>query len=246
MEDYARRGYIAVGFDCRYHGVRALSGSPEGLPPGSDARDVYQDELLRAFLGEVDDKPFLMDNAWDAMAVVDALLARGDVDPSRVAACGFSLGGMVAWLLAAADARVCAAVALLALQDFGWAVDRGRWQGRVDSIPRFFAAAAEAEGRDRPDAELVRAAWDRLLPGMLQGWDMPDSLPSVAPRPLLCINKERDPRCPVAGLGRALRNLRAAYENAGALGELFARQLWRPHCAVLCAGVTLAATRRRR
>lgn len=50
-----------------------------------------------------------------------------------------------------------------------------------------------------------------------QGYDAPQSLPAIAPRPFLIANGELDPRCPVQGLDIAIQKARAAYEAAGLL-----------------------------
>lgn len=55
-----------------------------------------------------------------------------------------------------------------ALQCFGWAVENDAWHARVASIPKVFAAAAADMGRSEVEAEVVKAVWDRLLPGLLE------------------------------------------------------------------------------
>lgn len=218
---YARRGYVAASFDCRYHGVRAMS-PPDRTPEEAaeaEPRDVYQEAIFRAFKGVSEERPFLLDNAWDAMALVGALRERADVDPGRVAATGISLGGMIAWLLAATDGRVCAAAPMLGVQDFEAALGMGLWEGRVESLGGFFSMAAADAGSGEVEESLVRSAWDRLLPGMIGGWDVPFSLPWVAPRPLLVLNGEVDERCPVPALQRTIKALQEAFEREGSAGE---------------------------
>lgn len=82
---------------------------------------------------------------------------------------GVSLGGMIVWLWAAADERVAVIAPLIGVQYFGWAVEHDAWHGRVDSIPGLFRQAAEdLKGPGASvDGEVVRAVWQRLLPG---GW----------------------------------------------------------------------------
>ena len=60
-----------------------------------------------------------------------------------------------------------------------------------------------------------RALHPRLT-DMLNKYDAPWSLPLVAPRPLLVINGELDPRCPLEGVQAALGPAAAAYAAAGA------------------------------
>jgi hypothetical protein len=80
--------------------------------------------------------------------------------------------------------------------------------------------------QDEPDADLVRGAWERLLPGLLQAFDSPASLPCIAPRPLLVVNGAADGRCPVGGLAKVLRRCRRAYKAHGCshLFEVFIDQ----------------------
>ena len=51
--------------------------------------------------------------------MLDYLETREDVDAGRVGLTGVSLGGMHAWLCAAADARVAAAAPMIGVQNFG-------------------------------------------------------------------------------------------------------------------------------
>ena len=55
----------------------------------------------------------------------------------------------------------------LPMQSFGWAVAHDAFHARVGSIPAVFAAAAVDMGRSSVTAEVVRAVWDKLLPGLL-------------------------------------------------------------------------------
>ncbi len=50
-------------------------------------------------------------------------------------------------------------------QGFRWAVDQDRWHDRVASIPAVFEAAAADLGAPAVDSRVVRAVWERLLPG---------------------------------------------------------------------------------
>lgn len=145
----------------------------------------------------------------------------------RAGITGVSLGGTVALLVAALDpieedVRCCP---LLGAQAYGWALAEGRWGARAASLPVFFAGAAAASnhrappgvavppardpmhGRHPPgvvvpasvNAALVAEAWRRLCPGMLEYWDLPALLATVAPRPLLVLGGARDERCPPLG-----------------------------------------------
>ena len=71
----------------------------------------------------------------------------------------------------------------------------------MDSLPPalFATAAQDLKGNMRAvDAELVGAVYRRICPGLIDELDGPSSLPLIAPRPLLVVNGELDPRCPRA------------------------------------------------
>lgn len=71
----------------------------------------------RAYKG-AEEKPFLLDNVWDLMHVIDYLSACKNVDPSRIGVTGISLGGMIAWLAAAVDKRITASAPLIGVHGF--------------------------------------------------------------------------------------------------------------------------------
>jgi dienelactone hydrolase len=205
----ARRGFLAAAIDARYHGRRAVSAA------------AYQEALAAAWRGDTAERPFLLDTVWDAQRLLDLLAARPDVDASRIGAAGFSLGGMHAWLLAAADTRVAAAVPIAGVQHFGWNIENDAAQARAESLPAVFAAAAAALGLPpraggRYAPAVAAAVWARLLPAMLERWDAPTLLALVAPRPLLVATGELDERCPLGGVRVAAAAAVAAYAAAGA------------------------------
>jgi dienelactone hydrolase len=204
---YAQKGYISVAIDARYHGAR------------EDPELHYQDALVRAWKDGIE-RPFLLDTVWDLIRLLDYLETREDVDPHRIGVTGYSLGGMHSWFLAAADIRIAAAAPMAGVQSFAYAIASGKFQARVDSIPRIFhvaAADAEVTGITK---EVVQSVWKRLLPGMLERYDASASLPVIAPRPLLVVTGEEDPRCPLPGVLVAAQRAREAYASAGAPAEM--------------------------
>ena len=74
--------------------------------------------------------PFMYDTVWDLMRLLDYLSTRDDVDTSRVGATGISLGGMHAWLWAAADERVTSSCPAIGVQNFAFAIEKDVWQVR--------------------------------------------------------------------------------------------------------------------
>ncbi|XP_072994448.1 uncharacterized protein [Typha latifolia] len=187
LEAYASRGYVAVAIDSRYHGERATS------------QTTYLDALVSAWKNG-DTMPFIFDTAWDLIKLADYLVQREDIDPARIGITGESLGGMHAWLAAAADTRYSVVVPIIGVQGFRWAIDNDKWQARVDSIKPAFEEARIDLQKDVIDKEVVEKVWDRIAPGLAAQFDAPYTVPAITPRPLLILNGAEDPRCPLAGL----------------------------------------------
>ncbi|KAG5562577.1 hypothetical protein RHGRI_005340 [Rhododendron griersonianum] len=210
-EAYASRGYVAVAIDSRYHGERASSMT------------TYRDVLLyhhgekgiqcHSYLIQLTEYLSIL-QVWDLMKLADYLTQRADIDPSKIGITGESLGGMHAWFAAAADTRYAVAVPIIGVQGFRWAIDHNKWQSRVDSIKDVFEEARVDLDKSVIDKEVVEKVWDRIAPGLASEFDSPYTIPIIAPRPLLILNGEKDPRCPLEGLEIPKSRARKAYEEA--------------------------------
>nr|GMC46601.1 putative esterase YitV [Ipomoea batatas] len=187
LEAYASRGYIAVAIDSRYHGERASSMT------------TYRNALVSSWKTG-DTMPFIYDTVWDLIKLADYLTEREDVDPSRIGITGESLGGMHAWFGAAVDTRYTVVVPIIGVQGFRWAIEHDKWQARVNSIKAVFEEAQADLGKKEIDKDVVEKVWDRIAPGLASQFDSPYTVPVISPRPLLILNGEEDPRCPLAGL----------------------------------------------
>jgi dienelactone hydrolase len=199
------RGFIAVSIDGRYHGERLTGGA------GAEA---YVTAILRTYRTGAG-YPFLYDTVWDVMRLVDYLGTRDDVDATRIGLMGISKGGMETYLAAAADPRIAAAVPVIGVQSFRWALEHDAWQSRVGTF-RSAVEGAAADERARVDAAFVRRFYDRVAPGVYREFDAPVMLPLIAPRPLLVINGDSDPRTPLAGVREAAAAAEQAYTTANA------------------------------
>ncbi|GLJ29420.1 hypothetical protein SUGI_0580010 [Cryptomeria japonica] len=201
LEAYASRGYIAVAVDSRYHGERAKY------------KTEYKDALVSSWkTGQT--MPFIFDTVWDLIKLMDYLSAREDINPSSIGITGESLGGMHAWFAAAADPRYAVVVPIIGVQGFGWALRNNRWHARVASIQDAFEEAKCDLGKSCLDAEVVTMVWDKIAPGLRDKFDAPNSIPSIMPRPLLILNGEKDPRCPVEGLEETISIAKEVYRKA--------------------------------
>ncbi|KAL2650409.1 hypothetical protein R1flu_018537 [Riccia fluitans] len=202
MESFAVRGYITVAIDSRYHGERAR------------VVDAYPSALKRAW-ATGNEMPFIFDTVWDLIKLVDYLHTRQDVDPTRIGMLGISLGGMHAWYAAVADPRIYVVVPIIAVQCFSWAVVNNKWHARVQSLPHVFEVARRDLGKCAVDSEVVARVWRRIAPGLVDRFDAEQTIPAVAPRPLLILNGMEDERCPVPGLEKPLQRAAEVYRSAG-------------------------------
>ena len=201
----ANRGFVAVAIDGRYHGERA------GNAPGLST--PYSTAIFESYkTGR--EHPFFYDTVLDVMRLIDYLETRPDVDPSRIGLGGFSKGGIETYLAAAVDPRIAAAVAGHGVQSFGWALDHSAWDSRAWTIRDAIEATAD-ETKAPVTAEFVRRFYDRVAPGIYKEFDAPAMLPLIAPRPLLVINGDSDPRTPVAGVKESAAAAERAYQAGG-------------------------------
>lgn len=207
LRELAGDGFVAIAIDGRYHGERAQGGK-------AVRSAEYVAAILRAFrTGQ--EHPFFFDTVWDVMRLIDYLATRDDVDSRRIGLIGFSKGGIETYLAAAMDPRITAAVPCIGVQSFRWAIEHDSWQSRISTVQAAFDTAAK-ESNAKPDAAFVRTFYDRVAPGIDGRFDGPAMLPLIAPRPLLAINGEIDPRTPMPGLKQCADPARAAYRAAGA------------------------------
>ncbi len=211
LKELAERGFIAVAIDGRYHGERSKAGS--------GAAD-YNEAILRAYRtgGE---HPFLYDTVWDVMRLIDYLETRTDVDPQRIGMIGFSKGGMETYLAAAVDPRISVAVPCIGVQSYAWALRHDSWKPRVETFQAAINAAAKDAGVPEVNANFVRKFYDRIVPGIYTRFDGPSMLPLIAPRPMLIINGDIDPRTPLAGVLECAASARKAYRAAQAEDRFF-------------------------
>jgi dienelactone hydrolase len=202
LQELAVEGFLGVAIDGRYHGERTQLGS-------------YDDAILRAYrTGQ--EHPFLYDEVWDVMRLIDYLDTRPDVDPLRIGLTGYSKGGMEAYLAAAVDTRIRVVVSALGVQSFEWALEHGGWSARIDSFKPAMKGAATDAGVWFIRAGFVRQFYDRVAPGIYSEFDGPSMLPLIAPRPLLTINGALDSKTPRPGVMECIAAAKAAYAAAGA------------------------------
>lgn len=133
----------------------------------------------------------------DNLRCVDALLARADVDPKRVAVIGFSLGGHNALFTAAFDTRISAAVTVC-----GWTPFHDYYGGK----------------------KLENWAQDRYMPRVRDVFhNEPDQMPfdfaeviaAIAPRAVFSVSPLHDANFEVDGVKRASVEIASLYKRLG-------------------------------
>jgi dienelactone hydrolase len=209
MKELLKRGIIGVAIDARYHGGRA------GGAKGAAAYNAAIVRAWRAKPGEPQEHPFYYDTCWDLWRLVDYLATRPDVDAKRLGMIGFSMGGIEAWLAAAADERIRVTVPAIAVQSFRWSLENDRWQGRARTIQAAHNEAARDLGEAKVNQKVCRALWSKIIPGILDEFDGPSMMRLFAGRPLLILSGSKDPNCPYPGARLAIAAAEKAYKEAG-------------------------------
>ena len=125
---------------------------------------------------------------WDGLRAVDYLSSRSDVDPSRIGTLGISMGGSLAWWLAALEPRIAACVDLCAMTDY-------------ESLDRL--------------GSLDRHGLYYYVPGLLKEFSTARIAALSAPRWHLSLNGSLDELTPASGLPIVDRGLREAYKESG-------------------------------
>ena len=81
--------------------------------------------------------------------------------------------------------------------------------------------AAAADSGVAVNAAFMRRFYNRLTPGLVDRFDAPSILPIIAPRPMMIINGDSDPRSPLAGVRESVAAAERAYAAAGASDRLY-------------------------
>ena len=168
----AERGFAVLCID--------MPGFNERLQEGTESA------LAKAALWR--GRPLFGQMLAELSAALDYLAGRPDIDDTRIAALGLSMGATHAYWLAALDRRIAAVAHLCAFANIGPLIETG--------------------GHDLHGPYMT-------VPGLLRHCDMADIAAMIAPRPQLVAAGATDPLTPPGALEPALTRLRAAYAGAG-------------------------------
>jgi hypothetical protein len=123
---------------------------------------------------------------YDSLRAVDYLCSRDDVDGSRIATLGLSMGSTLAWWAAALDERIKVTVDICCMSEYEELIK---------------TRALETHGVYY------------FVPGLLKHFTTSSINELIAPRPHLCLAGNFDRLTPPSGLDIVDRNLRKAYRE---------------------------------
>jgi dienelactone hydrolase len=169
---FAEAGYVTLCID---------------MPTFGERRDETESAAAKAAIWS--GHSLFGDMLSDQAAALTYLASRTDVDKSRIAAFGLSMGSMLSYWLAAVEPRIAAVAHLCCFADFASMVATG--------------------AHDRHGVYL-------LVPGLLRETSTGAIAGLVAPRPqLICVGTE-DALTPPEAVDRAWAEATEAYREAGA------------------------------
>lgn len=180
--DLAAQGVFAIAIDAHLHGQRAIAGIFQGDNIASLGEEysiwVHQTSIAHT--------------ARDVSVILDALASRADVDTSRVAATGMSMGGSTALVLAWREPRVRVVASIVGAVDFWWDVTK---------IP----PGSEQEAR--------KASYGPRLRELVTSIDPQPRLAQIPPKALCLINGGRDGYIDIDSVRRFVADLTPLYQE---------------------------------
>jgi len=178
--DLAARGIFAISIDAHLHGERSVTGIFHGDKIASLGDEysiwVHQTSIART--------------ARDVPVLLDALARRLDVDVSRVAATGISMGASTAMVLAWREPRVRVVASVVGAVDFWWDVIK---------IP------------PGPEQEKRKASYGPRLRELVASIDPKPRFSRIPPKALCLINGGRDEYIAIESVRRFVADLQPLY-----------------------------------
>ena len=206
LEEFARRGYLAIAIDAFNFGMRTVLASedPEEFDKSrrawteeeagsKNAAIRTNDEIMALRALNCAGLSLAALIATDDLRTVDYLCSRSDVDAGRIGCTGLSFGSFRANYLCALDERVKAAASVCWLSAMSGILDYN-----IHGAMGFFALPVPLYGR----------------------MDMTDIVGLAAPKPFLAISGWKDRLMQPFGIARAHLRYREIWEAAGAADKL--------------------------
>jgi dienelactone hydrolase len=139
--------------------------------------------------------------AWEDLRTADFLAQQPEVDATRIAAMGLSMGAYRTWQVAAMSDKIAAGVSIC-------------WMGTVKSM--FSPGMNQTRGDP---------SYSMLHPGLLKDLDYPDIASIAAPKPMLFYGGRYDRLFPQSGVEQSYTKMRAVWESQGA-GDRLVTETW--------------------
>lgn len=178
--DLAAQGVFAISIDAYLHGERSIDGIFHGDNIASLGGEysiwVHQSSIART--------------ARDIPVILDALARRPDIDISRVAATGFSMGASTAMVLACREPRVKVVASIVGAVDFWWDVTK------------------IAPG---PEQETRKASYGPRLRELVNSIDPKSRADRIAPKALFLASAGRDEYIDIESVRRFAAELEPLY-----------------------------------
>ncbi len=178
--DLAKRGIFAITIDAHLHGERSIAGVFHGEKISSLGDEysiwVHQTSIART--------------VKDVPVILDALARRPDVDATRVAATGISMGASAAMVLAWREPRVQVIASVVGAVDFWWDVIK---------VP------------PGPDQDKRKASYGPRLCELVASIDPKPRFAQIPPKALCLINGGRDEYIDLESIRRFVMDLEPAY-----------------------------------
>ncbi len=180
--DLASQGIFALTIDAHLHGERSIAG-------------IFHADNIASLGGEYSiwvHQTSIAHTAKDIPIILNALSHRKDIDISRVAATGFSMGASTAMVLAWREPRVTVVASLAGAVDFWWDVTK---------IP------------PGPEQEKKIASYGPRLRELVCSIDPKNRFDKIPPKALFLANGARDGYIDIESIHRFVANLEPLYEK---------------------------------
>jgi dienelactone hydrolase len=183
LRDLAGKGFFVLAVDAYLHGERKVPGV---FGPGRVTGDLGEDYAIWVHQSSVSH------TARDVSKIIDALSARGDVDPSRVGVAGISMGSSTCMVLAWKEPRVSAVVGFIGAVDFRYDVTK--------TVP--------GPGHD--------ARWKALSPRvrqLVESIDPKERKAAIAPKAVFLANGAKDKGIDIESVKTFVKDLQPSYKD---------------------------------
>ena len=195
----ARQGYVVFSADAPMWGER---GQKEG--PRRDRYDMIAGNMM---MYGIDLSAYM---TYDDIAGTEFLASMPEVDASRIACMGCSMGAYRAWMLSALSNRIKVGAAIC-------------WMVTTDEQMSFKYSRTENGG------------FANCFPGLRRWLDYPHIASMACPKPMLFINGQQDKLFPIPGVEKAFKTMHDTWDSQGA-GDKLETEIWDiPHSCPVSA-----------